>query len=134
MKKRIVSLLFAAVLLVTTVGAQSPQAPRWTYLRAVFQGVELTDQGLEWSADADAYFSSQVTDVEVVCSLQVQGGTGWGTLDTLTDKQSGYFAGSQRVYTDWLPAHSYRIKTYVYIYNGDTVIETAGPLYSYCNT
>lgn len=130
--KKTLAFFLTIALLITSAAAVI--TPRWSYVSSMIRGFEMTTEGLEWTAVAQAYNVPSVTDTKVVAKLQVQTTAGWGTIETQTDKQPGRFAGVGGVYTNWLPSRSYRIEMYAYIYNGSTIIETVGPLYAHHNT
>lgn len=131
MKKKLFSILLVIALIIPVVGAQEA---RWSYISAVIRGIEMTSDGIDWAASVDTYDTTSVTHTKVVAKLQGQAGTGWGTLETQTDKQAGTMAGVGGVYANWLPGKSYRVEVYGYAYNGDKLVETVGPLYAYLNT
>lgn len=131
MKKRIISLFLMLALLVTSASATA----RWSYMQTMFYGLSMEDGAIAWDANADSYPVSAVKSTGVKVSLQMQIGGGWSTLETLTDKQSGYLADAGGDYTDWKVDHTYRVKAYGYVYgDNDQLIETVGPLYGYLNT
>lgn len=131
MKKRIVSVFLALSLLLCAAGAQEA---RWSYVRSVIRGIEMTDDGINWFATVDTYRTPSVTHTEVKAKLQVSSIAGWGTIETQTDKQEDITAGVGGVYSKWQPGKSYRVEVYGYAYNGDKIVETVGPLYAYLNT
>lgn len=133
MKKKLLAFSLSLALFISSATAATI-SPQWAYTSAIIYGIEMTSQGLDWTGVISAYPVPTVTDVKVIGRLQVQAGSGWGTLETQTDKQPGTYAGVGGVYKNWLPNRSYRIEIYGYVYNGTTLIETVGPVYDYVNT
>ena len=128
MKKKLTSLL--AVLLVFSFAASASAAvARWSYLSTLAITLEEEDDGIQWGATAMAYSVQSVTAVKVDVKLQLQTSTGWLTVASKSNKESGHISGAGGTYTDYTVGDSYRLAVDVYIYDGSTELEYVGPTY-----
>ena len=133
MKKKLTSLL--AVLLVFSLAASASAAvARWSYLSTLAITLEEEDDGIQWGATAMAYSVQSVTAVKVDVKLQLQTSTGWLTVASKSNKESGHISGAGGTYTDYTVGDSYRLAVDVYIYDGSTELEYVGPTYEYLDT
>ena len=133
MKKKLTSLL--AVLLVFSFAASASAAvARWSYLGTLAITLEEEDDGIQWGATAMAYSVQSVTAVKVDVKLQLQTSTGWLTVASKSNKESGHISGAGGTYTDYTVGDSYRLAVDVYIYDGSTELEYVGPTYEYLDT
>ena len=133
MKKKLTSLL--AVLLVFSFAASASAAvARWSYLSTLAITLEDEDDGIQWGATAMAYSVQSVTAVKVDVKLQLQTSTGWLTVASKSNKESGHISGAGGTYTDYTVGDSYRLAVDVYIYDGSTELEYVGPTYEYLDT
>ena len=133
MKKKLTSLL--AVLLVFSFAASASAAvARWSYLSTLAITLEEEDDGIQWGATAMAYSVQSVTAVKVDVKLQLQTSTGWLTVASKSNKESGHISGAGGTYTDYSVGDSYRLAVDVYIYDGSTELEYDGPTYEYLDT
>ena len=133
MKKKLTSLL--AVLLVFSFAASASAAvARWSYLSTLAITLEEEDDGIQWGATAMAYSVQSVTAVKVDVKLQLQTSTGWLTVASKSNKESGHISGAGGTYTDYTVGDSYRLAVDVYVYDGSTELEYVGPTYEYLDT
>ncbi len=133
MKKKLTSLL--AVLLVFSFAASASAAvARWSYLSTMAISLEEGDDGIEWGVAAVAYAVESVTAVKVEAKLQLRTSTGWLTVASKSNKESGHISGADGTYTGNITGDSYRVSAEVYIYDGSTELEYVGPIYEYLDT
>ena len=133
MKKKLTSLL-AVLLVVSFAASASAAVARWSYLSTLAITLEEEDDGIQWGATAMAYSVQSVTAVKVDVKLQLQTSTGWLTVASKSNKESGHISGAGGTYTDYTVGDSYRLAVDVYIYDGSTELEYVGPTYEYLDT
>ena len=136
MKKK-VSLLLGVLMLFScvTVTAGALEAridPRWSYMQSLALGIEEDEDGnLFYGADAYAYTTSGVDEIEVTVTLQQDSSSGWLNLAVRTGREDGIAASAGGTYKNPVSGVQYRIKVYATAYIDGREVEEVGPSYYY---
>ena len=136
MKKKVsllisVLMLFSCVM-VTASARETRIDPRWSYMRALALLIEEDDDGnLVYGADAIAYTTSGVDEVEVTVYFQQKSSSGWLTLATRSGHENDILASASGPYKNPKSGVEYRIEVYATAYIDGREVEEVGPSYYY---
>ena len=125
--KKIVSLALVTVLLFMMVvpasaaNADNTVQPRWTYLNIIDAGLDINWLGIATCEGNVLAYGN--TTVKVVVRLQQQTDSGWSTLKTWSDTDTGsaYASGIYAVHS----GYTYRVSVIAYAYDANgNLLET----------
>lgn len=103
--------------------AQLP-TPRWDFVNLISSGMDVDDNNyatISVIADAQAY---DVDKVVVKCELQQLVNSSWKTIKTWNEENNDCYILFEKNYAI-AKGYSYRLKTTVKAYKGNTLLETA---------
>lgn len=136
-RKRIVSLLLAAMLLsvnvvpVCAAGEAEAAMPRWTSISMISSNFTVNSKNVATvSVSGQAHVGSGVDRTEVIVDLQRYEKKAWKTIKTFTADVDNRFAEVYDTYTI-SKGYSYQLYITVNVYKGSKLLESASDIYYY---